>query len=561
VSVSSPVTTICYWRGSADIREDLLAAVGEDGTTVLQVRRLEELLERLSSQKISLIIVDGSASSREASDRIAEITSTDVLLRYPIVFVSSQARKRCTLPNGGQSQIYPVDTPYRANYVLRGIRLLLNAGSPVAPEVFLSAITRPDSTAGLEIYQSEQALPASGEQPQQVKAGSEKEGAERTEAAHSTERISQSEAEAVRPAAVRPENKIQTPAPESQVAGKTARQLVEDNSVKNRERLRRNRDPLNLSNTTGGETFAIGSHAGDFDDELLLPSGEKREVMQKALNALTESDVWAGVHARRVAFVATALAKSLSLSRSQIDNVRVVGMFINWARTDSPSIRRYDVFQDSEKSRIRELSQAFEDSALLVEQRFGDGRAAQTMRLAAKLLLGEKTLTAAQQELLAEAECVLIVELSDRSCWGRGHWNPFGVYRIIRQLRRESGMIGSAPLKVAVIRVMGESVTAHITVGNIFIPIDDIDSESDRSARRGPRAQEADRALSSLNTVRSVSLSELLPGMRLAQPLTTLDGKTVLKADTRIDQDLLFKLWQLAAIRALPNKAEICAER
>ena len=48
-----------------------------------------------------------------------------------------------------------------------------------------------------------------------------------------------------------------------------------------------------------------------------------------------------------------------------------------------------------------------------------------------------------------------------------------------------------------------------------------------------------------------VQLASLTPGMRLSQPLRSLDGKEILSPDLTLDEDLIWRLWQLAAIRPL----------
>src|SRR5690606_5100682 len=54
-----------------------------------------------------------------------------------------------------------------------------------------------------------------------------------------------------------------------------------------------------------------------------------------------------------------------------------------------------------------------------------------------------------------------------------------------------------------------------------------------------------------------VSILDLQPGMRLAQPLMAFDGRRVLMEGVRLDRDLIWRIWQLSAIRPL-NPAIVC---
>ena len=171
--------------------------------------------------------------------------------------------------------------------------------------------------------------------------------------------------------------------------------------------------------------------------------------------------------------------------------------------------------------------------------------------------------TPEQEGLKAEAECVLIVELADRSCWGEGHWNPFGAYQVMRHLRSKGALIANVAVKNGMARILGEAVTAHITVGNVFMSNDDLEIQTilrDRPEIR--RMTDAGYRNSESKRIRSlhVQLADLEPGMRLAEPLKARDGKLVLGRDILLDQELVHQVWQLAAVRALHSKIAVQVE-
>lgn len=554
---------VVYWRGSAEVREDLLSALMESSLMVHQVRTLEELLDFLDRHDPSAIIVDGSASQREASDRIVEVGNTEALFSYPIVFIATQARKRVSLLKSRHEQLFPIDVPYRLNQVLRGILLILNAEATVDP--IRVADTLNAEGGGVEIFQSEEVLPVLSHDPAAEVEESISLDVDVTDTIEaSTIELDVSPSDEPFAAAADSE-------PEAADAPKhgRVRRKVDDNSIANRTRLKANLDPAKLSGTYGGEVFAIASHAEDFRDDLLMPERPNKDLLQRAFEAFEKMDPWAAVHARRVTFVASAMAHSLSFDKAREENVRLTCLFINWANNDDATIntRRHDVFRDSSSDSIQQVAKAFRSSAAMIRERLGDDRSSKTVELVAKMLEGDRGMSQEQKDLLAEAECVLIVELADRSCWGNGQWNPFGVYRCVRHLRSPSSMVSEPRVKGAMKRVLGESVTTHITVGNVFVSNDDLETPGVGGPRTGAGSGRVTAGppgrVADTKTIRSVTvqIADLTPGMRLAQPLTAVDGKVVLQAETRLNQEIVYRLWQLAAVRALNKRVDIQVER
>jgi hypothetical protein len=82
------------------------------------------------------------------------------------------------------------------------------------------------------------------------------------------------------------------------------------------------------------------------------------------------------------------------------------------------------------------------------------------------------------------------------------------------------------------------------------------------------RRQDLDQAQRDATTLygaaqtRQVHLFDLIAGMRLAEPLIAHDGQLILPADTVFDQDIIQRIFQLAAVRPVYNPVVILqAER
>ena len=142
--------TVCYWRGSAEIRDDIISAMVERNYSVKQVRSLDEVLSLTKVRNSCVLIVDGTASQREASDRIVEMTNTPVLFDVPIVFIASQAAKRSTVLKTNYKQLHPVDVPYNLALVVRALDILVDSEKAAGALLAASMVVPPGLKGAIE---------------------------------------------------------------------------------------------------------------------------------------------------------------------------------------------------------------------------------------------------------------------------------------------------------------------------------------------------------------------------------------------------------------------------
>lgn len=512
--------TICYWRGSAEIRDDIISALVERNHGVKQVRTLEEMLDYITAYPDSVIIVDGSASQREAATRIVELANTERLYRFPVFFVSALAAKRCATLKSNYQRLTPVDIPYNLTVVLRALQLVIDPEAAARAPITIEADERSSSDKALAESQSVQQRPSAPD--------------------------------ADEPHAPVPRSREAGTEDPSTTGGGAGRRRVDDNSAKNRERLRRNPDPANLVKTYGGEVFSIATHVSDFKDEVLIPESPSRQKVLEALAAMSKADRWAGVHSRRVAFVASALANSLRLAKPRDEAIRVAALLFNWGFMDSPRTMRLDCFRPTDVKSRDTMIRGVQASATFARERFNAQRVSDILSAAASILQGESV--AVSEDVQKDAELTLLVELTDRCCWETGHWQPFGAYRAIRFLRGDQSPFRSPDLLHAMTRVIGEAVTTHVTVGNIFLSYSDPMDGATTYRSVGASSAPADIPESKMKTVQ---IADLKSGMRLAKPVIARDGRVILEAKVKLDDELLYHLWQLATIRALGNEIAI----
>lgn len=312
------------------------------------------------------------------------------------------------------------------------------------------------------------------------------------------------------------------------------------------ERLRRKllsqyKDPKKLAHSYGGKFFSLAKDVEDFDDRLLLPEHPARDVISYTIGLMTGADPRVAVHARRMGYVAAALCQRLNLPEKRRSSLQTAALLLNWGVLESPlRILRLDPISGATQVELKQLADGFQKSADLIRRQLSDVDCAKTVEAVAALLRLEGF--SGDREVLQDAQYVLAMELAARACWSTGYWNHYGAYRFVRSLRSDTPFVTNSNVVTDVIRVLGESICSHTTVCNAFVGIDGGSSSMAK----------ADDPANLL-----VPVYDLDSEMELTMPLRARDGRVVLEAQTKLTEDLIHRLWQLAAVRALDSDVKI----
>lgn len=308
------------------------------------------------------------------------------------------------------------------------------------------------------------------------------------------------------------------------------------------------------SNGFGGAEYAAGNSLKAFDDNKLLPEHPKRDVLERALRRITETDQRSSLHVRRVTFAASEVSKLLEIGPSRESNVKTVCLVLNWhfiTREDIDSVE-LDLLNSLNRADEKELLEGLSEVVEFLTGQLEDELAAKTLQALISIIKGEPP--PFETEVIEDAEIVLVSEVVDRAAWFSGHWNPFGVYHSLRFLR------GGGPFKVSQrvadmgLRFVGEAVSVRVTLGGVFLP----NVVSKRSTAPDiKRANEEAQQLFENGQTKNIDLAFLMPGMRLARPLIAIDGTVILPANVLLDAEMICRLLQLSAIRPIRNPAII----
>jgi len=471
---------LIYWKGSGDVRPDLLQAIRVVGYRLNVVSDIDEVLKRPPQNLPGLVVVDASAGEAEASQRVIEMSAASVLGPVPIIFLSYQATRRSAVLKKTFKTFLPIDIPFRLQTLLEKL---------------------------LEICPIEK--PGDGK----------------------PEAISIVTGEPLKPAATL----VAIPA--------IAKVLIREG------------DPSKLKLTHGGEFFALAEELSRIDDSLLIPAHPKKDELVKALNAMTAASDLAGLRARRVAFLSSAIAHSLGFSAEVDRNIRVAGMFLNWGLKDAlPRYLKHDFLLLKDEKITLIVGSAFASSAKYVRETLSDAAAAAIIDEISKIILLQST--GSDTSLLVRAHCALAPELTDRSAWSNEFWDTNGVYRTLRKLEEGTVYKISPQVINSLGRVLSEASATRLQLDEIP-PLPDATSEEDFDLKTMRAAQAEAENLFSKVSQKDVALSDLKPGMRLARPIIGVDGKLILRSNISLTEELIQNIWRLTTIRQVRPQVSI----
>lgn len=465
---------LIYWRGSGEVRADLLHAIQVVGYELTAITDIDEVLKRELDALPGLVIVDASAGEAEASQRVIEMSAAGKLANIPIIFLSYQATKRSAVLKKTFVKFVPVDIPFKLQFLLEKLLELC----PVPKE-----FSQPESPK-----EDTPLVPTA------------------------------------KPSIEVPPTRIPV------VPGKIVIQ---------------NADPADIRSGYGGEFFALADRFDLIDDKLIIPAAHpKRDIIARALAGITNQDEWIGLHSRRVSFIASAIGKELGFDDTRDMRIRTTGLLLNVAMRDKfRHFASHDILLSNEEKILDTMVDLFKESARFVRDNV-DHDTAEIIETVAGLLRYDEI---ADENLLLEAQCALVPELADRSTWSQEHWNSFGAHRALRRFVEGVPFKFTPEIVFAVSRIITEASAVRLLLNPLPTLPDETSGDDD--AKRVADAQREAEQLFRIKEQMALQLADLKPGMRLTQPIISWDGKLILRANVSLNDDIIRKLWRLAALR------------
>lgn len=291
----------------------------------------------------------------------------------------------------------------------------------------------------------------------------------------------------------------------------------------------------------GGDQYIFAIQEDRIKNSSYFP--DENQVIAIAIANLCE-DVgkWGRPHLHRLAYLVHLVIGSLALDENIRVSARQASFFIGWGFAErAKRLMRRDYFAVNDSACRQEISDLIKKGAALVDENLHLEQARDVLRIVAQLVSREQAID--HEPLTIAASAVMASDLVDRVCWQSGYWNPHAACRFLRNVKSGSLSEIHPAVLCCLVKILSEAV---ISTSPRFL--------LDRRVSGDPALMEAARQIRDQKPdahEEKVALTSLIPGMKLSRPLFSFDGKQVLDADLILDQDLIWRIWQLSAIRPL----------
>ena len=299
-------------------------------------------------------------------------------------------------------------------------------------------------------------------------------------------------------------------------------------------------DTLKLNKRSlGGKEYIKAVTPENFRDHSYLPETKKVEPV---LNQIWQaSPNWVRCHSHRVAFMTHRILVALDVPDPLREQAQIASFLYTWC-VERKSVRllKNDLLMASDGPTRSELCSKIKDSAMKVAVELELVTSGKVIAKLGKLVGDEEVADDSEESLAASA--ILASDIIDRFCWQAGYWKPQAAYTLFKMCRDgELNQIHPAILCCA-LKLLFEAVSA--TDPTKMLP-----GKVSKTKAAMAASHVADELLTE-NEVR-VPIASLSPGMKLSRPIVAIDGKHVLAEDLILDQDLIWRIWNLSAVRPL----------
>lgn len=304
-----------------------------------------------------------------------------------------------------------------------------------------------------------------------------------------------------------------------------------------------------VSKSLGGDSYPKLAAGDGLQAITVLPSDPTlRDLTTKMLD---EGGKWFGHHLRRTAYIVGRIIEPLQLpGEIQRDAYAASFLFGLSLTKRSRSLIRKEYLGKGSLILRKELCSALKDSAFKLSVEHHALGAGGIVAKMARLVGREEPVTDEPDSVAACA--VMAADLVNRLCFQSGHWNPRAAYSLLKRIKagryRDAHPAVLCCLAKFLSEALSESPPAHLLPKRIR-----------EDATLKDRARERESTPIALDEQR-VALSNLAPGMRLAQPLVAFDGRHLLDGDLVLDQDLIWRIWQLSAVRPITGSVVVNKE-
>lgn len=284
------------------------------------------------------------------------------------------------------------------------------------------------------------------------------------------------------------------------------------------------------------EDFVIGAKLTVDQLAEIRPSDPRTAALAEECHSKT--DDWGRGHIERVAVTSDRMINVLGPQSGFDESARAAVSLYSYSFSTSPQLMKRDYTAEASSDMRATLQAKIRESSGLIEKI--DAKAAEIISQVADLVGGELVTS---DDLGLIASTIMAADLMDRLCQKDGRWNPHGAYSLIRKIR--GGQIKQLHPKVlsCIVVYVTEAVNTEASI--LLLP------KLPRYVRETLRNIRTCKKLPLSESEVALPLCELLPGMKISQPVLAFDGTQLIPAGLVLDQDLISRLWQLCTVKPL----------
>ncbi|MBN8551157.1 MAG: hypothetical protein J0M12_17720, partial [Deltaproteobacteria bacterium] len=298
---------------------------------------------------------------------------------------------------------------------------------------------------------------------------------------------------------------------------------------------------LNLS----AETFAAGLYPRGIDESYVRSNNlfpQEKNLQEKSRTICTDVGKWARLHLYRTAFLTQQILKGLGISSDLQEKAKAATFLfsLSFAGENADLLRR-EYYEARHSSFRRDMCSKIKDSAMAVALELQAPEVGNLIATVGRLVGREEAVNDSPASVVASA--IMAADITDRVCFQSGHWNPRRAYTLLKKMRAAKLLDMHPDVLCCVVKILTEAMCAHPHALLL-----------NKHLRNDPKLKSAALACRDHKAAlgeKKVALVNLMPGMRLSRPVVAYDGREILSSDIKLDQDLIWRLWQLSTVRPL----------
>lgn len=315
-------------------------------------------------------------------------------------------------------------------------------------------------------------------------------------------------------------------------------------------------DPKAISNLIFNHFLTLGIEDKNFYGEIYTKSflncsdlGEehlplKNKKAMGLINTLCDkSSDWGKKHLHRVSFLTTLILQSLPISDELKERAKIASFLFATTMIESKSnLFKMDCLGNQSISYKEKIEEEILSTNDKLTSTYQLTEISDILLCMADLIKDEEIIDNSELSIVASA--ILLSDIVDKACWQGISWNPRAGYRIFNTFKKGQFVKRFHPAPVCcILKILSEAL---LSTSHKFY----LDDSTSNDPMLIKDALDTKKYVPKENEER-IKISSLVNGMKLSQPLKAFDGKQILNADLVLDNDLIWRIWQLSAIKPL----------